>query len=58
MADSPPAVVDEVPGELLPLETGVDKPSTLATGVGDEVPPEDSGPSWLQPGFEVPTKED
>lgn len=58
MADSPPTAVDEAPGELLPLETGVHEPSTSAAGVGDEVPREDSSPSWLRSGFKVPTEEE
>lgn len=39
------------------MEARVDEPSVPATGGDDEAPQEDSDPSWLQPGFEMPTEE-
>lgn len=45
VADSPPAFLDEALGEALPLETGVDAPSTPTAEVGGEGPQGGSGPS-------------
>lgn len=56
-AGCPPTFLDEMPGEHLPLEV-IGAPSTPTSEAGDEAPKEDSGSSWLRPGFEMPTEEE
>lgn len=57
IVESPPTSLDKASGEHLPLEAQADEPSTLVADADDKAPQEDSGPSWLRPGFEMPNEE-
>lgn len=58
VSPSPPSTHANAPEEQLPLEVQEETPESANAAVEVEAPATSSGPSWLQPGFEIPMEEE